>query len=68
MNLYGTDPIDPDTDGDGVEDGCEVECGTDPPPRVEAAREGVVPRELAPVLKCQLVISSTVTPPKRTSA
>lgn len=28
--LYGTDPSDPDTDGDGDEDGAEVLQGTDP--------------------------------------
>lgn len=29
-NIYGTDPNDPDTDDDGVNDGDEVERGTDP--------------------------------------
>lgn len=28
--VYGTDPINPDTDGDGVDDGAEVYYGTDP--------------------------------------
>ncbi len=27
---YGTDPLDPDTDGDGFEDGTEITLGTDP--------------------------------------
>ncbi|MCO5216689.1 MAG: hypothetical protein M9950_11140 [Thermomicrobiales bacterium] len=26
--MYGTDPVDPDTDGDGVSDGQEVSDGT----------------------------------------
>ena len=30
MNLYGTDPLDPDTDDDGFLDGDEVAIGTDP--------------------------------------
>lgn len=35
---YGTDPHDPDTDGDGVEDGAELAAGTDPtsPPTADA--------------------------------
>jgi hypothetical protein len=30
INIYGTDPFDIDTDGDGVIDGTEVQYGTDP--------------------------------------
>ncbi len=31
VNQYGTDPLDPDTDGDGLRDGQEVnQFGTDP--------------------------------------
>lgn len=30
INLYGTDPLDPDTDNGGVDDGAEVNAGSDP--------------------------------------
>ena len=30
INVYGTNPCNKDTDGDGVDDGTEVECGSDP--------------------------------------
>ena len=30
VNVYGTDPNNPDTDGDGFNDGVEVRNGTDP--------------------------------------
>lgn len=30
INIHGTDPFDPDTDGDGVRDGIEIFFGTDP--------------------------------------
>ncbi|MGC4190682.1 MAG: hypothetical protein QM589_05910 [Thermomicrobiales bacterium] len=29
-NVYATDPMNPDTDGDGVGDGQEIEDGTNP--------------------------------------
>lgn len=29
-NIYGTDPTNPDTDGDGIDDGVEITNGTDP--------------------------------------
>lgn len=29
-NIYGTDPTNPDTDGDGIDDGIEINNGTDP--------------------------------------
>jgi hypothetical protein len=30
LNVYSTDPLDPDTDGDGFDDGTEVAAGSDP--------------------------------------
>ncbi len=30
INIYGTDPTNPDTDGDGLTDGAEVALGTEP--------------------------------------
>ena len=30
VNIYGTDPYNPDTDGDGMEDGMEIAKGSDP--------------------------------------
>ena len=30
INIYGTDPFNPDTDGDGAGDGVEVNAGYDP--------------------------------------
>jgi hypothetical protein len=30
VNLHGTEPLDPDTDGDGFPDGFEIRTGSDP--------------------------------------
>jgi len=37
-NVYGTDPDDPDSDDDGMEDGPEVEAGTSPTNRTDVFR------------------------------
>jgi hypothetical protein len=43
-SLYGTDPLDPDSDGDGVDDGREVAACRDPSSAAEGATVALEPR------------------------